>query len=322
MLTITQTLDTFLNLIRGKEEGGPFSRFKSWEYCHLKFKEYKGFNRVLNDDEVDFLALHLSFYLASWGMYRGSSFILQRDYKTHRKIVRVVFQNKYDELWDYNPSNDNTTRMREIAELAKQAYDEIDQAYRDEQNKIPERCFVDENGDINKPVSITLITKILMGTFAVTPAYDRYFIDGAKCFKNNNPYFEEDGSRETFNGSYGSDKKFSSSLVKLFIFAKKHREELNTADDTTSFNYPIMKKVDMYFWEVGYEYGFYSLLNKKRNESDGKLDENGNIKDTKSQKSFQKNIGQISILFPYEVDDETSDLEKMNHLIPFFGSRF
>ena len=37
-------------------------RFKSWEYCYTAFG---------NLDSVDYLSLHLAFYLASWGMYRG-----------------------------------------------------------------------------------------------------------------------------------------------------------------------------------------------------------------------------------------------------------
>nr|DAK02229.1 MAG TPA: hypothetical protein [Caudoviricetes sp.] len=35
-------------------------RFKSWEYCYTAFG---------NLDSVDYLSLHLAFYLASWGMY-------------------------------------------------------------------------------------------------------------------------------------------------------------------------------------------------------------------------------------------------------------
>ena len=49
-------------------------RFKSWEYCYTAFG---------NLDSVDYLSLHLAFYLASWGMYRGSCGILWKDYTIH-----------------------------------------------------------------------------------------------------------------------------------------------------------------------------------------------------------------------------------------------
>lgn len=50
-------------------------RYLSWCHCYNAFKE----NRSNRDEKtVDYLALHLAFYLASWGMYRGSSFLLQK----------------------------------------------------------------------------------------------------------------------------------------------------------------------------------------------------------------------------------------------------
>src|SRR5262245_15461814 len=43
----------------------PHHRFRLWEHC------YAYFQRGQND--CDLASLHLAFYLASWGMYRGSS---------------------------------------------------------------------------------------------------------------------------------------------------------------------------------------------------------------------------------------------------------
>ena len=64
-------------------------RFKSWEYCYTAFG---------NLDSVDYLSLHLAFYLASWGMYRGSSFLLQKDYRIHIPVVKELLSEKYDAL--------------------------------------------------------------------------------------------------------------------------------------------------------------------------------------------------------------------------------
>jgi len=41
------------------------------------------------------LALHLGFYLASWGMYRGSTGLLQKDYQIHIEAVSII-KNYYD----------------------------------------------------------------------------------------------------------------------------------------------------------------------------------------------------------------------------------
>lgn len=48
---------------------------------------------------MDYLSLQLAFYLASWGMYRGSSFLLQKDYKIYIPVVEEVLKSKYDILF-------------------------------------------------------------------------------------------------------------------------------------------------------------------------------------------------------------------------------
>ena len=58
-------------------------RYKSWEYCYHSFISA----RNSSSPDYDILSLHLAFYLASWGMYRGSSFLLQKDYKIHTPIL-------------------------------------------------------------------------------------------------------------------------------------------------------------------------------------------------------------------------------------------
>ena len=50
-------------------------RFASWIHCYDAF----GDENLDNNQK----ALHLAFYLASWGMYRGSSGLLWKDYTIH-----------------------------------------------------------------------------------------------------------------------------------------------------------------------------------------------------------------------------------------------
>jgi len=47
---------------------------------------------------MDHLCLHLAFYLASWGMYRGSSKLLQKDYKVHATSVKELMKKEYINL--------------------------------------------------------------------------------------------------------------------------------------------------------------------------------------------------------------------------------
>ena len=68
-------------------------RLKSWEHCYCQFSVMFKNNKLTNTD-IDYLSLHLAFYLASWGMYRGSSFILQKDYKVFYPIIELLFKNR------------------------------------------------------------------------------------------------------------------------------------------------------------------------------------------------------------------------------------
>ena len=69
-------------------------RYRSWEHCYSHFMRSRGQKNV----DYDYLSLQLSFYLASWGMYRGSSFLLQKDYKVHIPAVKELLNEKYDNL--------------------------------------------------------------------------------------------------------------------------------------------------------------------------------------------------------------------------------
>jgi hypothetical protein len=70
----------------------PNSRYRSWEHCYKSFYDARG----LASPDPDYLSLQLAFYLASWGMYRGSSFLLQKDYKVHVPVVEEILKKEYD----------------------------------------------------------------------------------------------------------------------------------------------------------------------------------------------------------------------------------
>lgn len=70
-------------------------RSRSWEHCYRVFRDA----RTDPSPDYDYLSLHLAFYLASWGMYRGSSFLLQNDYKVLLPVVEEVLKPEYDCLF-------------------------------------------------------------------------------------------------------------------------------------------------------------------------------------------------------------------------------
>ncbi len=125
-------------------------RYFSWKYCFKAFED-------INANE-DFLALHLGFYLASWGMYRGSSILLQKDYTIHKKAVEIVNQ------YHANLYRVAAPPSKEISAIYGELYGKLESVY-----------TID-----GRTPSDTLITKIMLGTLGCFPAFDRFFKAGAR----------------------------------------------------------------------------------------------------------------------------------------------
>ena len=105
---------TFYDDARANENG----RSRSWEHCYRVFRDA----RTDPCPDYDYLSLHLAFYLASWGMYRGSSFILHKDYKVHTPIVEEVLKPEYDCLFGLACTD---VRNSDVWEQLKKLYDDI-----------------------------------------------------------------------------------------------------------------------------------------------------------------------------------------------------
>lgn len=195
--------------------GDQYHRYRSWEHCYQYFQQRSLSTGKL---QVETAALHLAFYLASWGMYRGSSFLLQRDYFIHCDAVKELLKPEYDPLW--SATFDDDTNDETTANLICSLSDALRKTYQ----------------SIGTPTD-TLITKILLGTVGCTPACDRYFILG----------FRHRGLRYSqFNTKF---------LCQVFHFCRDHINALNNVQSSISKRgdicYPVMKLIDMYFWEIG-----------------------------------------------------------------------
>ena len=208
-------------------------RYKSWEHCYNFFKEIRKSN--LNEEKLDLAQLHLSFYLASWGMYRGSSFILQKDYTIFEKIVIEILKDDYNLLWDIK---NNYKNKDQLSELFVKLYKSIEEILKEIRNSLKEHPDIKDTDKryLNERdnISPTLTTKILMGTIGCIPAYDRFFIDGLK----------KNGIQQKFN-----PKK---SLLTMIEFYEDNKKEIDLLLDEIK-GYPLMKILDMYFWSMGYE---------------------------------------------------------------------
>ncbi len=217
---IIRSSTTFYETLKSDEHG----RYRSWEHCYKQFY----YARHDPNADVDYLSLHLAFYLASWGMYRGSSFLLQKDYRIHIPIVEEILSEKYDPLFGIECV---MYRYESIQKLLKDLVLSMNEHY----NKA--RMTVLES-EVTSDTSETLITKILMGTLGCVPAYDRYFKLGVR---------NHHVTTGTFN--INSILIIADFYEKNRIVLEQTRKEMKVED----LPYPQMKMLDMGFWQIGFD---------------------------------------------------------------------
>lgn len=211
---------TFYEDARANENG----RSRSWEHCYRVFRDA----RTDPSTDCDYLSLHLAFYLASWGMYRGSSFLLQKDYKVLVPIVEEVLKPDYDCLFGVACTD---LREAEVQGSLENLNKYIAKHFEPIRDEVAGR-------KVTTPVSPVLITKILMGTLGCVPAYDRFFEEGAKYLGLEKKSYNKD------------------SLLELAAFYEAHNDRLEEARcgmRTEDLVYPQMKLLDMGLWQVGFE---------------------------------------------------------------------
>ena len=196
-------------------------RYHSWEKCYEYFQDKVINNPDYNEDDGDYAALILGFYLTSWGMYRGSSRLLtEYTYTIHRDAIDIIRNNR-DNLFN---------------------------------------CY---NGLVNyyseKKISPTdtLISKIILGTLGLMPAYDRFFVEGIRQFNrqfNTNIKQSINFNREdTFN----YDRNYLIDSFRKNVLDKQNIEYDNNIINDNRINEAILnewslaKFIDVYFWQLG-----------------------------------------------------------------------
>lgn len=215
------SITTKINAFQKRGQSDQHHRYYSWVYCYRYFQSSWNDGGFTSKDEA---ALQLGFYLASWGMYRGSGFLLKKAYTIHIDTVQLLLEKRWRPLW----CTEFGVRFndQELIDLALKLFKSIHQCYRSNDSSIP----------TNQP-SDTLITKILLGTVGCLPACDRCFVAAFKHEKN--PFSSV-------------NEKF---IYRLIEFCGENVRELNaiqrSIEQKDGFRFPIMKLVDMYFYQVG-----------------------------------------------------------------------
>lgn len=138
----------------------PEERYSSFDYCFNYFREfYENGNLIelANPKNIQISCLQLGFYLASWGMYRGSAFLLQKSVKHFERLINLIskLDKRYWEIDVDSYCNKNYKLLLELGHLIRNSL-----------------------GEKNDYASDALITKIMLGVFGNVPAYDDNFTKG------------------------------------------------------------------------------------------------------------------------------------------------
>jgi hypothetical protein len=177
-------------------------RYQSWNIVFNDFSKHQ------DDKDYDYLARSLTLYLASWGMMRGSSKLLtDYNYRIHIPAVEIILAD-FSELKNY-PQNE-----KEIDAYVKFVWKRI-------------IALKDYYSKVSVSPTDTLLTKIMLGTEAATPAYDQYF----KKFLKANGLTQKLGEQ---------------SLKEVWALWFKIKSDLSN-----EAGYPPMKLLDM----AGFQYG-------------------------------------------------------------------
>lgn len=210
----------YISVIEQDEHG----RFLSWEHCYNYFALHRLYP---TDEELDLMCLHLAWYLASWGMLRGGAFLLQKDYRIHLPVVKLLTSPQYEELYgitiDQMSSETIQDKIMNLSNEIRACYKELTENISDDEGKI---------------ASDTLITKILLGTIGCTPAYDRYFKRGLALTNIAQQRF---------------GKKSMLQIVDFYKYNYELLESFRLDISQNRVEYTPMKVIDMCLWQVAYD---------------------------------------------------------------------
>ena len=238
-LEFTENLIEAVNLLKQEMDSHPYTRYLSWEHCYKEFNNAFSSIENLKEDDYLKLSLHLAFYLASWGMYRGSSFLLQFDYKIHLEAVKLILCEKYKPLLGYywNKENINFSSNMDLIfgdKTNKGLFNLLSENYNSKRKIIKEA---------EKGISDILITKILLGTLGCVPAYDKMLKQTLQIGKCE---YKITGFIQTFS------RKSFENLIEFYSSEKEQLDENRrkfTFQDSASAEYPQMKFLDMCLWQ-------------------------------------------------------------------------
>jgi hypothetical protein len=134
----------------------PDARYASFDYCFnyfQSFRESSNLTGLASVENIQISCLQLGFYLASWGMLRGSAGLLQRSARHFTPVIEAIASTE-SSVWEIDADRYTESNIEALLDLARR----LRQA--------------------NGGMSDTLVTKVMLGVFGSVPAFDTNFRRG------------------------------------------------------------------------------------------------------------------------------------------------
>lgn len=198
-------------------------REQSYDHCFNYFADVKDL-----EADMEKSCAVIGIYLASWGMYRGSSFLLRETNSSQFIDVVSVIQKHRPKL----------SRI-DLDDYTEHNIDLILDTYRNVKNALA----------IGPKRHITLVTKIMVATFGCIPAFDQFLVNGFRRVLGKRAHLP-------------SDRLTADSLNLLAAFYRANKDDIDNlheqsrtvafgSDSVTSHKLSRAKIVDMYLFNLG-----------------------------------------------------------------------
>lgn len=199
-----------------------YPRLRAWEFLWDHLQSIPTWVEIAEPKNIRQSAYQLGFYLANWGMFRGSSALLNVNITFFEDLVGHMFADLNAHFWDLELASfsDNDSDVIEIFDSG------IQHIVAFEKDRI---SWTD-----------TLLTKILMGVWGQCPARDIYFSRGFGEFLKRKKY----GRQGKTSGRYLQ-------YLNEIRIAEGWKMPVYTTPDGNQ--YPDGRIIDMAFFQYGEE---------------------------------------------------------------------
>lgn len=200
-------------------------RYNSFDFCFNYFSSFDDKKQIISEQNIETSCLQLGFYLASWGMFRGSSELLGRSLSYFIPMLKTIAD--CDKLvWTIDVDQYDDKMVREVL---KDTYSKI-------------------SFHIPNKTTLTLATKIMLGVFGNVPAFDRFFKTAMSNFTESECGFTSfnDNCLLTIHKFYSNNKKAIDTLAN-----KTQTNVFGFGNSIKGRNITKAKVIDI----VGFQYG-------------------------------------------------------------------